>query len=201
VGFTKVSNPEDEVFVLAFNEDVREIWAPRVLALSNMASMRASLLGGIGARGKTALHDAIAEGLDRLDRGKHTRQVLVVLSDGSDNASAHTLDTVLARTRAAEAAIFTVMLRDPIDGEGNPKLLKRLAEDTGGEYFDPNRLGDVPETLEHIARDIRSAYTIGYVPTKSGERALHKLKVSVRSPDGRVLKARTRAGYVARAQS
>jgi VWFA-related protein len=199
VGFTKVSNPEDEVFVLAFNEDVTQIWAPRVLATSNMASMRASLLGGIAARGKTALHDAIADGLDRLARGKHARQVLVVISDGSDNASAHTLDTMLERTRSAEAAIFTVMLKDPIDGEGNPKLLKRLAEETGGEYFRPNRLDDVPEALEHIARDIRSAYTIGYVPTKGGaERALRKLKVNVRTKDGRVLNARTRGGYVAK---
>ncbi len=202
VGFTKVSNAEDEVFVLAFNEDVKQIWAPRVVGSSNMASMRASLLGGIAARGKTALHDAIAEGLDRLGHGKHTRQVLVIISDGSDNASSHTLDTVLERTRSAEAAIFTVMLNDPIDREGNPKLLKRLAEETGGEYFDPGRLSDVPQTLEHIARDIRSVYTIGYVPAKAGaERALRKLKVNVRTKDGRTLKARTRGGYVAKTQS
>jgi Ca-activated chloride channel family protein len=201
VGFTQVSNPEDEVFVLAFNENVAEIWKPRVIGASNMVSMRATLLGGIAAHGKTALYDAIARGLDGLNQGKHTRQVLVVISDGSDNASTMTLDEVIARTRASEAAIFTVMLKDPIDREGNPKLLKRLANETGGEAFEPDRLDDIPETLKHIARDIRSAYTIGFVPSSAaGDRALRKLRVDVRT-QGRTLKARTRGGYVIKERS
>jgi Ca-activated chloride channel family protein len=196
VGFTEQSNPEDEVFVLAFNENVSEIWKPRVIGLTNMVAMRAVLLGGIAARGKTALYDAIVGGLDRLERGKHTRQVLVLISDGGDNASATTLNDVLARTRASEAAIFTVMLKDPVAREGNPRLLKRLASETGGEAFEPDAMKDVPETLEHIARDIRSAYTIGFVPASpQGDRALRKLRVDVRT-QGRTLKARTRGGYV-----
>ena len=195
VGFTQESNPEDELFVLAFNEDVLEIWQPRVIGVTNMASMRASLLGGIAARGKTAVYDAIIRGLERLEQGKHNRQVLVLISDGGDNASAATLNDVLARTRASEAAIFTVMLRDPVVREGNPRLLKRLANETGGEYFDPRSMADLPETLEHIARDIRSAYTIGFVPSAGvDEHALRKLNVVVRTPRG-TLKARTRGGY------
>ena len=95
IGFTERSNPEDEVFVLAFNENVGEIWAPKIIRDTNLLSMKAVLLGNIAARGKTALYDAIAGGLDRLNAGKHTRQVLVIVSDGSDNASATTLDEVL----------------------------------------------------------------------------------------------------------
>jgi Ca-activated chloride channel family protein len=201
VGFTKVSNPEDEIFVLAFNENVTQIWEPRLIAATNPVSMRAVLQGGISARGRTALHDAIARGLDGLSSGKHTRQVLVVISDGSDNASTRTLDEVLARMRSSEAAIFTVMLKDPVLRDGNPKLLKRLATETGGESFEPDKVDDIPETLEHIARDIRSAYTIGFVPASSeGDRALRKLRVDVRA-HGRTLKARTRGGYVVRGQS
>lgn len=196
IGFTEQSNPEDEVFVLAFNENVTEIWKPRVIGLTNMVSMRATLLGGIAAHGKTALYDAIMGGLERLERGKHTRQVLVVISDGGDNASATTLNDVLARMRSSEAAIFTVMLKDPIQREGNPRLLKRLAAATGGEAFEPDSMKDVPETLEHIARDIRSAYTIGFVPSSAAsDRALRQLRVNVRTPGG-TLKARTRGGYV-----
>lgn len=199
VGFTKVSNPEDEVFVLAFNENVSQVWAPRVIKESNLISMRAVLLGNIAARGKTALYDAIAEGFVRLEKGRHTRQVLVIVSDGGDNASATALEDVVARTRSGEAAIFSVALRDAVDREGNPKFLKRLATDTGGESFEPDDLEDVPRTLEHIARDIRSAYTIGYEPQKSdGGRALRKLKVTVRTKDGKTLNARTRGGYMAR---
>lgn len=200
LGFTEQSNPEDEVFVLGFNENVAEIAPPRVIGHTNMVSLRALLVGGLFARGKTALYDAIIGGLDRLERGKHTRQVLVLISDGGDNASAMTLKDVLSRTRASEAAIFTVMLKDPIQREGNPRLLKRLAEETGGEAFEPDDMGDVPETLEHIARDIRSAYTIGFVPSSAAnERALRKLRVVVRTPGG-TLKARTRGGYVIKEQ-
>ena len=201
VGFTEQSNPEDEIFVIAFNENVSEIWQPRVIGLTNMVSMRATLMGGIAAHGKTALYDAIVQGLDRLSRGKHTRQVLVLISDGGDNASAATLKDVLSRTRSSEAAIFTVMLKDPIAREGNPRLLKRLAADTGGEYFEPDHMRDMPETLEHIARDIRSAYTIGFVPSSDeADRALRKLRVDVRT-QGRTLKARTRGGYVIKERS
>jgi VWFA-related protein len=201
IGFTERSNPDDEIFVIAFNENVSEIWKPRVIGLSNMVSMRATLLGGIAARGKTALYDAVVQGLERLTHGQHTRQVLVLISDGSDNASATTLNDVLVRTRASEAAIFTVMLKDPIDREGNPRLLKRLAEETGGEAFEPDALDDMPKTLEHIARDIRSAYTIGFVPSSAeGDRALRKLRVDVRT-QGRTLKARTRGGYAIKDRS
>jgi Ca-activated chloride channel homolog len=202
VGFTEMSNPEDEIFVLAFNEDVSEIWTPRVISATNLVSMRAVLLGGIGARGMTALYDALFIGLQRLAVGMHTRQVLVVISDGSDNASSTTLDQVLAKTRSSEAAIFTVMLKDPIGREGNPKLLRRLAAESGGEAFEPSRLKDVPDTLQHIARDIRSAYTIGFAPdTSVGERQLRRLKVTVRTKDGRTLNARTRGGYLTRPRS
>ena len=198
VGFTEMSNQEDELFVLAFNEHATEIWQPRVIGLSNLVSMRAVLRGGIGAHGMTALYDAIGGGLERLAQGKHTRQVLVLISDGSDNASTLTLEQVLARTRESDAAIFTVMLKDPIDREGNPKLLKRLAAETGGEAFEPDRLSDVPETLKHIARDIRSAYSLGFAPASTNDGQLRKLKVDVRLPGGRTVPARARGGYVTR---
>jgi Ca-activated chloride channel homolog len=202
IGFTRLSNPEDELFVLTFNENVSEIWQPRVIGASNMASLRATLLGGIGARGKTALYDALTAGLDRLRHGKHTRQVLVVFSDGGDNASAATVEQALDGIRSADASIFTVMLKDPVDREGDPKLLKRLAVETGGEAFEPDRLEDLPETLEHIARDIRSAYTIGFAPATSiGARQLRKLRVDVRTKEGRTFRARTRGGYVSREAS
>jgi Ca-activated chloride channel homolog len=202
MGFTERSNPEDEMFVLVFNEQVTEIWQPRVIGLSNMVSLRATLLGGIAARGKTALYDALTLGLDRLSRGKHARQVLVVLSDGGDNASTATIEDALARMRGADAAIFTVMLKDPVTTDGNPKLLKRLAAETGGEAFEPDRLDELPDTLEHIARDIRSAYTIGFAPAASlDESALRKLRVSVRTREGRTFNARTRGGYVTRPAS
>jgi hypothetical protein len=112
------------------------------------------------------------------------------------------LDQVLGNTRSSDAAIFTVMLKDPVSRDGNPKLLRRLASESGGEAFEPGRIDDVPEALQHIARDIRSAYTIGFAPeTSAGERQLRKLKVAVRTKEGRTYNARTRGGYLTRPQS
>jgi Ca-activated chloride channel family protein len=203
LAFTQHSNPDDEVFVLAFNENVEEIWPHKVIRDTNMVSLRAVLTGGISARGKTALYDALARGLEGLGQGRHTRQVLVVLSDGSDNASAGTLDAVLNKMQAADAAIFTVALRDPTDyRDGDPKLLRRIAVSTGGEAFEPRQTREIPEVLEHIARDIRAAYTIGYAPANPNrDGKLRKLRVVVRSPDGRPLTIRSRTGYLAATSS
>lgn len=198
MAFTENSNPEDEIFVLAFNEDVSEVISRRVIKESNMASMRAMLKGGMFARGMTALYDGITRGLDGLNGGRHTRQVLVVISDGGDNASTTTFETVAARTQSADATIFAVALKDPISPHDNPGVLKRLADATGGESFEPQHISDVPETLEHIARDIRAAYTLGYAPTNpTRDGKLRKLRVVVKSPDGKPLKVRTRTGYIA----
>src|SRR5690606_17363093 len=90
VQFAELSNPDDEIFVLAFNERVVEAWAPRIIDESDVSALRATLLRRVAARGQTALYDAIHDGLDRLARARHTRQVLVVISDGGDNASAAT---------------------------------------------------------------------------------------------------------------
>ena len=198
VGFAGLSNPEDEIFVLAFNESVQEAWAPRVIGESDVAVLRTTLEKNISARGKTALYDAIARGLERLARGKHARQVLVIVSDGSDNASRTTLDDMLARTESSSAMIYTVALNDPVDRDGNPRLLKRIATVTGGESFSPQAIDDVPDAVDHIARDIRATYALGFVPTNQArDGTIRKLRVVARHPDGRTLKVKTRGGYQA----
>jgi Ca-activated chloride channel family protein len=91
-----------------------------------------------------------------------------------------------------------VILNDPVDRDGDPKLLRRMSSLTGGEAFMPRSIHDVPEALEHIARDIRATYTIGYVPknqTRDGK--MRKLRVVASHPDGRRLKVQTRGGYIA----
>jgi VWFA-related protein len=202
LGFTELSNAEDELFVLAFNESVSEVWKPRVIGVTNMPSMRASLLGGIAARGMTALYDAVTVGLQRLAFGTHARRVLVVISDGSDNASSTKLDQMLERMRGSDAAIFTVILKDPVSREGDPGLMRRIAKESGGESFEPRHIDDLPEALEHIARDVRSTYTIGFAPAATeGGRELRRIKVNVRLGDGRTITARTRGGYMPRGRS
>jgi VWFA-related protein len=169
-----------------------------VIEESDVSLLRSTLLTRISARGKTALYDAINGALDRLRSAKHTRQVLVIVSDGSDNASSATLEDTLARIQGSNAMIYSVALQDPVDRDGNPKLLRRISTDTGGEAFMPRRIEEVPEALEHIARDIRATYTIGYVPkNQQRDGKMRKLRVVASHPDGRKLKVQTRGGYMA----
>jgi Ca-activated chloride channel family protein len=202
VAFAAHSHPQDEIFALTFNEAVQEAWRPRIVSEMNPAEFASAMSSSIVARGMTAIYDGIMSGLSRLERAKHTRQVLIVVSDGGDNASKAKLEDTLARVHDSDATIYTVALVDPLLKDGNPKLLRRLAHLTGGEAYQPRRVDNVPEAFERISKDIRNAYTLAYVPTKSDRDEAHRrrtVKVYVRSQDGRVLSVRTRDGYFEKA--
>jgi Ca-activated chloride channel family protein len=198
VAFAAKSHPQDEIFVLTFNETVRRAWGPAIVSEMDSAAFAAAMNAAIVAHGMTAIYDGILGGLSRLETARHTRQVLIVISDGDDNASQTRLDDVLPRVRDSDATVYTIALDDPLLRDGNPKLLRRLARETGGESYSARRVDDVPEAFERIAKDIRNAYTVAYVPTKSGDGAPGRrraVKVYVRAPDGRALTVRTRDGY------
>ena len=198
VQFAELSNPADEIFVLAFNEHVREAWAPRIIQESDASILRLTLLNRIAARGKTALYDAINTALDRMKKATHTRQVLVIISDGSDNASRATLEETITRIQSSSAMIYSVIMHDPVDRDGNPKLLRRLSELTGGEAFMTRERDDIPEALAHIARDIRATYTIGYVPKNQvRDGKMRRLRVVAGDGKGRTFKVQARGGYLA----
>lgn len=198
VEFSKHSQPQDEIFVLTFNEAVRHAFGPSLVEQIDGGVFTRSMSEAIVARGMTAIYDGLAAGVERLERARHTRQVLIVVSDGDDNASQAKRDDVLKRVRESDATVYTVALIDPLIRGGNPRLLRRLARATGGESFEPRSTDDIPEAFERIARDIRNAYTLAYIPTKTeaapaGRR--RNVKVYVRSKDGRALNVRTRDGY------
>jgi VWFA-related protein len=159
----------------------------------------AAMSDAIVARGMTAIYDGIVGGLSRLDQARHTRQVLIVVSDGGDNASHAKLEDVLKGVHESDATVYSVALVDPLVPDGsNPGLLRRLAKATGGEFYFPRRVDDVPQAFERISKDIRSAYTIAYVPTRGdsdADRRRRTVKVYVHSKDGRVLNVRARDGY------
>jgi len=167
----------------------------------NMGVFGSSMSQAITARGMTAIYDGILDGLERVGRGQHTRQVLIVVSDGDDNASRATLDEVIKQVHESDATIYTIALIDPLTREGDPGLLSRLAQATGGESYRPRRVEEIGSAFERIARDIRSAYTLAYTPTaaaaaSNGERHRRRtIRVYVRPADGRALRVRTRDGY------
>jgi Ca-activated chloride channel family protein len=197
VAFAKNADPRDEIFVLTFNEQVRRAWGPAIVSETRPELFASAMATAITAHGMTAIYDGILDGLTRLERAKHTRQVLIVVSDGGDNASRAKLDEVQRRVHESDATVYTVALTDPLVRDGNPRLLRRLARATGGESYHPRDRDDIPDAFERIAKDIRSAYTIAYTPTTAGnEDRRHTVKVYVRAPDGRIVSVRTRDGYL-----
>ena len=121
----------------------------------------------------------------------------MLISDGGDNASTATLNDVLALARASNVTIYTVGLFDAQDDrDQNPGVLKSLAQATGGERFLPTSPERLVDACAHIAREIRSGYTIGYVPPDR-DGAYHRVRVDATAAGGRRLTVRTRPGYVA----
>jgi VWFA-related protein len=194
--FAEASNSDDEVFALAFNEQVRAALPASMPFTSDASVFRAALAGAMGAQGRTAMYDAISNGLSYIAKGHHPRRVLVVVGDGGDNASTKTFDHVLREAQASNAAIYTVGIIDPLEREANPGRLKRLAQATGGEAFFPRHVDDVDDVLRTIADDIRHSYTLGYVSSNSArDGQFRRLRVVVDDPARRSLRIRTRDGY------
>jgi VWFA-related protein len=195
MAFARASNPDDELFAVHFNDDVAPTVADRpFLRAGDIAALEAAV-SSIRPDGRTALYDGVMAALDHLALGTRARKALVVISDGGDNASEATLDAVLRRARYSNAAIYTIGIYDDNDDDRNPRMLKELAHATGGERFLPRTPGDLLRACSRVAREIRSGYTIGYVPPDR-DGAYHRVRVVVDSTPQK-LNIRTRPGYFA----
>ncbi len=126
LAFSASSNRNDEIFVTHFNDSVRSSLPQGVLFTGDISKLRTALISG-PAEGRTALYDAIVFSLKHLESGKQDRKVLVLVSDGGDNASTHDFKDVMPAVRRSRATIYTVGLFDEDDPDRNPGLLRRLA--------------------------------------------------------------------------
>ena len=200
--FAAASHPQDEVFALAFNEDVTVALPASAPFTNDSVVLEAALERSVSARGRTALYDAISIGVDYLSRGSRERQVLVVLSDGGDNASRTTRTAAVRKAQASNAVIFTIALIDQLSRDANPALLEELAQASGGVSFRPADPHAIAEALGQVARHIRHGYTLGYVPTNPArDGAFRRVRVVATAPPGRRFLVRTRSGYVAGART
>ena len=196
--FAASSHPEDELFTVIFNEHVRYGLPPVMLFTTSQAHLQAALTR-YPPGGKTALYDAVMAGLERLERASLQKHVLVVLSDGDDNASEHSEKEMLERARRSDAIIYAVSSEDSQIGlGGDPGVLKKLAETTGGLAYFPKSEGGVVNAFNEIAQNIRRGYSIGYVPTNTArDGAFRKVKVMIRVRGKNNFSVRSRHGYTA----
>jgi VWFA-related protein len=184
------------MFVTSFNEYV-SFDRPDMPFTDEAAQLRVAL-SKIDADGMTALYDAVAAALEHLKKGSRDKKVLLVVSDGGDNASKHNLSQIVSMAGRSQAIIYAIGVFEEEDLDRNPGVLKRLAKATGGEAFLPKSLTEVVPICERIAHDIRNQYTLAYVPTNQRQDGLYRgIQVKADHLSGKRLFVRTRAGYYA----
>lgn len=190
--FVRHSNPQDEMFVVNFNEHVTA-----GLRFTSHSDELAAAIGNAPTTGKTALYDALDRAQQLLRGGSSGKRVLVVISDGGDNASFHTLAQILKVASQSNTVIYTVGIFFGEDEDRNPDVLRQLARATGGDAFFPGELTDVVAVCEGIARDIRNQYTLGYVSTNAAENGGSRAIRVLATVGKRKLDVRARSGYLA----
>jgi len=187
------SNRQDEVFVLNFNDSVRRGLPENTPFSGSIPQLRDALYRAHPA-GKTALYDAVADGLKQLEAGRRGRRALIVVSDGGDNASRHKRAEAIDLVERSAASIFTIGLFDGGEYDADPGILRQFAKISGGEAWFPKSLDGVSDACHRIAKEIRSSYTIGYVPPVENEPLRH-IHVRVSAPGRNDLTALTRTSY------
>jgi Ca-activated chloride channel family protein len=193
--FADLSNPEDRMFVVNFNERVSLGLPPEIPFTGDPEELERAITQA-PVRGRTALYDGIAEALDHLKAATLDRKVLIAISDGGDNASRHKLAGVLKRAEQSSATIYTIGIYDDDDPDRNPRVLRSLAHATGGLSFISNDTGELVTFCTRIAHDVRTQYTLGYVPSKPASPGEYRsVRVAAKSPRLGKLIVRARAGY------
>jgi Ca-activated chloride channel homolog len=198
--FSHSSNPQDEMFVVDFNDDV-SIELMKGKAFSNDPKELEEALNAVQARGRTALYDAVSEGLNHLKYSQLNKKALIIISDGGDNASHLKYSEVLAAARQSQAVIYSIALVGSDSEEENPNLLRRLCKDTGGIAYSPQKGQSVTNVSIQIARDLREQYMLGYTPRNLNHGdAFRRVEVHVTAAGLGRLRVRTRPGYTPTAE-
>ena len=199
VTLVQSSNPQDEAFVVNFNDDY---YLDLDKDFTSSVPELKEALERIDARGSTALYDAIIGSMDHLKKGRKDKKVLLVVTDGEDNVSRNTLEKTLREIQKANVVIYTIGLFSDDDKKGRKKAsraLKDISAASGGISYFPENVSDVHSICEQVARDIRNQYTLGYYPTNTKKDGTFRtVAVDIVPPRGKgKLIARTRNGYFA----
>jgi Ca-activated chloride channel family protein len=193
--FAHSGNSEDEMFVVDFNDHV-VIEPLNGKPFTNDSRELGKAIEAVSAQGRTAMYDAVGQGLDHLRLSHLQRKALIVISDGGDNASQSKRSEILALARQSQVMIYSIALEDEFSKEQDPKVLRQLSEVTGGVAFFPASEQAVVDSSQQIARDLREQYVLGFVPEKHANgNSFRKVQVTVNAPEKAKLRVRTRPGY------
>lgn len=197
--FIEASHPEDEFFLITFNEKVyrmTDFIGPEALI---------SRLSSVSAAGDTALYDALYASVEKLKEGRHKKHVLLVLSDGADNRSRYNFREVRQLIKESNALIYAIGTGTASSGcarlchQQAQMLLEELVNPTGGKTWFPLTRADLEDAANEIAVTIRRQYSLGYVPgnpVMDGKWRSINARLSHAAQPSKVT-MRTRSGYYA----
>src|SRR5271165_6316552 len=200
LNLVRASNPQDEVFVVNFNDEyyLDQDFTNDLLKLKEA-------LEKIDAKGGTALYEAVVASAEHLKRdARLERKVLFVVTDGEDNASRETLEEAVKQLQVENGpSVYAIgILGDEEHPKRARKALEIIAQRTGGLAFFPTTLDGVDEISRQVARDIRNQYTIGYRPTNPrASGGFRSIRVEAKAKGHSKMMVRTKSGYYAGAQS
>lgn len=198
INLVKASNPQDKVFVVNFNEEyfLDQDYTSQIPKLKDA-------LERIESRGGTALYDAVVASADHLKKsGSLEKKVILVVTDGEDNASRESLEQAVRRLQEENGpTVYSIGLLGEERSKRARRALREMAEDTGGVAFFPKDLSEVEAITQQIAHDIRNQYTIQYKPSRpQREGGYRQVKVEAQAHGYKKLQVRTRSGYYANQQ-
>jgi Ca-activated chloride channel homolog len=191
----KQSNPEDEVFIVNFNDDTHIDQT-----LTNDVKALQAALARMQARGGTAMRDALSQSIDYVKKnGKKDKKVLVVVTDGNDNSSNISIEQLLRKSQNSDVLIYAIGLlneEEAREARAAKKVLRALAEASGGQDYYPKSLSDVEEITPRVAHEIRNQYILGYTSSNQAlDGTFRQVKVTVAGFGHPTV--RTRNGYYA----
>jgi Ca-activated chloride channel family protein len=185
--FFKTANPEDEFFLVGFNERA-ELTSSFT---DNVEDLQSRLLS-LSAKGRTALLDAIYLGLSEMRTARNAKRALLIISDGGDNHSRYNEKDIKRLAREADTQLYSVGIFDPFEYRSRtpeelngPSLLSEVTELTGGRAFDVKSVNELPDIATKIGAELRNQYILGYRPSnKAHDARWRKIKIKLRAPKG-----------------
>ncbi len=197
LAFAQSSNRDDELFVVHFNDDLDFGLGPGVDFTSDVGQLRKALLR-LTCEGRTALYDALTAGLLHISRGRYQKKALLVVSDGQDNVSGTGFEEALELARHSGVVIYTIGAYNPVTDRHNTKVLKKLADVTGGQFYFPSGLPQIISHCRRIAKGMRTSYRVGYYSTNTRRDGAYRHVVVTAGPPARgKLAVKVREGYYA----
>jgi VWFA-related protein len=202
--FFRTSNPDDECFLVQFN-DKPELTA----AFTTDSAQIQNRLTFTQSKGRTALLDAIYLALHEMKKARNPRKALLILSDGGDNSSRYTESEIKNLVREADVQIYAIGIFESMAGRGRtaeemsgPGLLSEIAEQTGGRHYPVENVNDLPDIAAKIGIELRNQYVLGYAPiNQERDGKYRRVRVKVKQPRGLPpLRAFWRLGYYAPTQ-